>query len=159
MREVLGSVLTDLIKAIIVAVLTAFVTVKLSLKQFRSQKWWEKKAEAYSEIIGQLSYYHYFLEEYLDRELRGGAEADDERWKPLIDDARRARKSIKAAAAAGAYVVSTETAAALERLLRELDKRGRDPDWIGEIETELDAIERCIATVRKQAEADLKERG
>lgn len=59
-------VLTGLIPSLFVSVLTAFVTVKLSTKQFFSQKWWKKNAEAYSKIIEGLSYLQYFFGEFFD---------------------------------------------------------------------------------------------
>lgn len=41
----------NLILPIFIAVVTAWFTVRFSLKQFYSQKWWEKRWEAYVTII------------------------------------------------------------------------------------------------------------
>lgn len=48
----------------IIAIIAPFVTVKLSLKLFYSEKWWEKKAEAYSHIVEHLSYLQYYFGEW-----------------------------------------------------------------------------------------------
>jgi ABC-type arginine/histidine transport system permease subunit len=47
--------------SVIASIISAFVTVKLSLKQFRSERLWEKKAETYSNIIEHLSRLEYQL--------------------------------------------------------------------------------------------------
>src|SRR6266540_2058674 len=78
---ILGSLpelLQSLIPGIIIAVATAIVTVKLSLRQFRSERWWERKAEVYSRILEAL----YHLERYSEamlRESEGSARYSDAR--------------------------------------------------------------------------------
>ena len=52
----------ELIQPIFISVLVAIITVKLSLKKFRSEKWWEKKVEVYSKIIDALHH----LKNYCD---------------------------------------------------------------------------------------------
>ena len=54
------------ILVVIASVITTYVTVKLSIKQFYSTRWWEKQAEAYSHIIEHLSYLQYYFGERLD---------------------------------------------------------------------------------------------
>ena len=49
-------VIIGLISAIVIAVISSIVTIKLSIHQFRTEKWWERKAEAYIKIIEAL--YH-----------------------------------------------------------------------------------------------------
>jgi len=46
--------LSNLALALIVAVVTAWATVQFSIRQFRTQKWWEVKAEAYRDILDNL---------------------------------------------------------------------------------------------------------
>ena len=38
-----------------VAVVTSVVTVRLSIKRFRSERWWERKVEAYTDLLSSLS--------------------------------------------------------------------------------------------------------
>jgi len=63
MSEFARDIFIYLISALIVSIITAYLTVKFSIKQFYSQKWWEKKAEAYSNIIEKLSYLQYYFGE------------------------------------------------------------------------------------------------
>lgn len=55
MDNFLQGFLIALMPAFLVSVITAYITVRLSVKQFSSQRWWEKKAEAYSHIIERSS--------------------------------------------------------------------------------------------------------
>jgi hypothetical protein len=38
----------------VVAVLTAIITVQLSFRRFQAERWWDRKADAYSRIIEAL---------------------------------------------------------------------------------------------------------
>jgi hypothetical protein len=49
---------------ILIAAATSWITVQLSLKRFREEKWWERKADAYSNIRG----------------IRDGAQMFCEKW-------------------------------------------------------------------------------
>lgn len=46
--------LLTLIPALIVGVATALVTVKLSIRKFYTERWWERRADAYSRIVEAL---------------------------------------------------------------------------------------------------------
>ena len=60
-----GAMMWDLFTSILVAVVVAVITVRLSMKSFVSQRWWERKAEAYSKIMEQLSYCEHYESTYL----------------------------------------------------------------------------------------------
>ncbi len=52
--------ITNLGTGLFVAIVTPVITARLSLKSFVSQRWWERKAEAYSQIMEQLSYSEHY---------------------------------------------------------------------------------------------------
>ena len=68
MIEIINNVLQIIIPGLIISIVTAVLTVRLSVKQFTSQRWWEKKAEAYSKIIENLSNLQFCFEEWLSDE-------------------------------------------------------------------------------------------
>ena len=94
-----------LIPGVIVSIITAYVTVQLSMKQFYSQRWWEKKAEAYSHIIEHLSYLQFYFGEWFNEgaNIKELGDSDKER---LSEGYRQARESIAKATAIGAYNTS-----------------------------------------------------
>lgn len=62
----LTQILIGFVLSVVASIISAFVTVRLSLNQFRSQRWWEKKAERYSQIIEHLSHLEFSLGEWLE---------------------------------------------------------------------------------------------
>ena len=154
MTEFTQGIFTALIPAIIIAIIAPYLTVKLSMKQFYSEKWWEKKAEAYSQIIEHLSYLQYYFGEWLNEGvgIRNLGGKDTER---LSEGYRKARESIAKAAAIGAYIISDDTATALVKLLRELEKEDPRGNWVGDIDRCHGSVKECITKIREYAKVDL----
>jgi hypothetical protein len=156
MNEALQGVLIGFISSLAVSILTTYVTVRLSLKQFYSQRWWERKAEAYSSIIEQLSYLQYYYRKLEGAEL-GAESLDPDRRKELGKKATEAMEFLEKSAAAGAYAVSKETADAVFTLIQELViVRGVAEGPMDLIGSSWEALTKCMAVVREQAKVDLQ---
>lgn len=154
MSEFARDIFIYLISALIVSIITAYLTVKFSIKQFYSQKWWEKKAEAYSNIIEKLSYLQYYFGEWLE-EIEGTKKMREKDEERLSEGYRQAKESIIQASAIGAYIISDNTAVALVTLLRDLNKGDPSGNWMDDISRCYHTIEECIAKIRKYARVDL----
>jgi len=154
MNEFTQGILAALLPALSVSILTSYVTVKLSMKQFYSQKWWEKKAEAYSNIIEQLSYLQYYFGEWLDEGV-GMKELSDEDRKRLKQGYGQAKEYITKAAAIGAYIVSNNTAKTLEEIVRSLEQNTHGEDWVSDINTKYGLVEKSITKIREFAKKDM----
>lgn len=139
----------------IIAIIAPFVTVKLSLKLFYSEKWWEKKAEAYSHIVEHLSYLQYYFGEWWLSEGLHEKKLTDTHKEKLEENYRQARESITKAAAIGTFIVSDDTATALVKLLRELEKQDPMGNWVSDIDRCYGLVEECIKKIREYAKADL----
>lgn len=139
----------------VVTAITAYITIRCSLKQFFSQRWWEKEVEAYSNIIEHLSYLQYYFREWFDEGV-GERRLGDEDEERLSKGYRHARESVKKAAAIGAYIVSDDTVTALAQLLRELEKEDPIGDRVGDVDRYYGSVKECIAKIRKCAKVDLK---
>jgi hypothetical protein len=50
MPQWLTTVLSSLLPSLIVGICTAIFSVRLALRRFHAERWWERKAEAYSQI-------------------------------------------------------------------------------------------------------------
>ena len=157
MSEFIQDISKYLIPALFVSIITAIVTVKLSIKQFYSQRWWEKKAEAYSHIIENLSYLQYYFSEWFDEEI-GIKRMRDKDKEKLSECYEKARESITKAAAIGAYIVSDATVVALTKLLRELEKEDLSGNWVDNINRYHASVKECIEKIREYAKVDLQKR-
>jgi hypothetical protein len=157
MSEFLQGLLLALIPSIIVSVLTAYVTVKLSIRQFYSEKWWEKKAEAYSNIIEQLSYLQYYLERWYSDEI-GERLLREEAKAKIWEEYERVELELKKVAAAGAYIVSDNTAIALKDVISVFNQPGYRYDsknWVEEMNKDYVTVKECITKIRGYAKEDL----
>ena len=56
----------QVVSAIVIAVISARVTVHFALKRFYSEKWWERKTEAYTAIIEALHHVRNYADTNLE---------------------------------------------------------------------------------------------
>ena len=155
MSELTQGIFIALIPALIVSIITSYITVRLSMKQFYSQRWWEKKAEAYSHIIEHLSYLQYYYGEWIDKTSGRERLRDKDNERLLEEGYKHAKEFITKAVAIGAYIVSDDTAATLTKLSRELEKEDPRGDWISDIDKRYGLVKEYIARIREHAKADL----
>lgn len=160
----LTQVLLGFALSLVASVTSAIVTVRLSLGRFRSEQWWEKKAETYSRLIEELAIFQIHAEEsqlelgLLTQGIMSSSEGPGELGK----QARTARDSIKKTTAIGAYIISDAAADALSVFRKALDKaegiafEGNPTDWLEANEIELDAAKACIVVLRECAKSDLR---
>ena len=146
---------------ILVAVITSFVTVRLSVRAFSSQRWWERKADAYSSIINALSQELAEAWRILDAEerLQPGTPG---RVPPLLGQAeartrrREAQLRLHEAASEGAFFISESAAKHLEKLriaLAGIDIPGGS--LYEHMDAEYRALDICLTGIRECARTDL----
>ncbi|MFA4907596.1 MAG: hypothetical protein WC602_04980 [archaeon] len=106
------------IGSIIVAIISAWVTVRLSVRQFKSQKFWELKVEYYERIFDAIyafdRKYRYKIHEETTAE-----ELDDEEAQDLIDELNDASWELECIIFQGSFIINKK---AIETL-RQLNKR------------------------------------
>lgn len=144
-----------LIPSLIVAVVTAILTVKLSVRKFYTERWWERKADAYSRIIEALHRHKNYVEQKLEIEM---SYPKKDRTKEEKEDLEKqwtdANAELERAADLGAFVISEET----EEIIKKFLKRPIDAyDVLLEaMEVDLSYIKNCLLEVKAAAKKDLK---
>lgn len=145
----------SVLSSLMVAVITAFVTVKLSLRRFYTERWWEKKAEVYSKIIEALHRYKIYDEKKLKIEMEYPRKDNDELEKSLSVQWAESNAEIEKAADLGAFIVSKE----VESILTDfLNRKIGDPDYeplFEIIEADLKKVKKCLSEVKSAAKKDL----
>lgn len=145
----------DLILALIVSIITAILTVKLSMRQFYSKRWWEKKSEEYSNIIETLyNLEHCYREEF--HELIYEENVTDKDKERITTDFRKAIESITKATSIGSFIISDDAAKALSRLLSGLKEEDPKGDWFGDMNRHAKLVIKSIEEIRRLAKKDLK---
>lgn len=142
-----------ILTAITISFLSSWITVQLSLRRFRSERWWEKRVDAYSRIIEALHNSKAFLEEHLEAEaLHGDLSAD--RKKELGLRAHAANDEIIKAVNVGAFLLSEKALASLKQY-REDTSAYPDMTWDDYLEQNFPATKACLEAIIRIAKKDL----
>jgi len=144
-----------LISSLMVAVVTALLTVKLSLRKFYTERWWERKADAYSRIVEALLRHKNYVEQKLEIEMSYPKE-DRGKGKDIERQWADANAELERAVDLGAFVISEET----EEIIRKFLKRPiGDPNYYSPVdvmETDLSYVKKCLSSVKVAAKKDLR---
>jgi len=150
-----SQVIAGLVSAVFVSVVTAVLTVRLALRRFYSEKSWERRSAAYSEIIKALHH----LREHADTNLQFTLIAKD---IPEEGDARLT-KEMEAAIAQlrlhrdlGTFVICDEAVDLLNALFKELDDSTKTNWWQEHLELKVMAVDKCLKEMRRVARRELK---
>ena len=101
------TILGNLFVGIIIAIVTSIITVWLALKRFRSERWWERKADAYSTIVKSLHHMKIYCEETIE-ELESHKDMSEEDSKVLYAKFKEAIEEIAKAKDVGSFIISNE---------------------------------------------------
>jgi hypothetical protein len=141
--------------SIVSAVAVALLTVRLSLRQFYSQRWWERKADAYSVLVESLYHIKRQLEVLRDEATSQYRMPSDPRAR-LSQSAAQSDQEIRKAEGVGAFVISEAAAKSLSTLRWELDQYYQDLQYYQVLDKRLAAVDACLAKIRAIAMRELK---
>lgn len=137
------------------AYLVAHAQHRMALERLYADKWWDKKDQAYAEIVSSLTSLMYSLERRLDAQVRHVT--SEEYLGPIREEHKRAKQRVQMAAIRGSYAVSQRTADALSRLIKELEETEQQNTTRFEVLDEHWAASKaCLKIVRAEAESDLR---
>lgn len=139
------------------AIIASYATVRLSLRRFYSQKWWEKKADAYSAIIESLHYMKRYFTEELDA-IYDGRELSEERKTELRQRAEQAHTELRKRIDIGAFVLSGEAVTQLAEFEKDYKKARGVDSWHDFIEGSWAASDKALKRMRDIAKSDLQGR-
>ena len=143
------------IPGILVALFSGLVTFWWSRNRFYSERWWERKADAYTLIIDALehSVYAYYV---LLEELEGITyPRPEQEKKEAAELSRKSFQQIKKAAAAGALFLSTGTIVTLRKLEKNVSNLSLTGDFHGYIEKGFELHKAALERIRSLAKKDL----
>ncbi|MDZ7842172.1 MAG: hypothetical protein U5R46_15330 [Gammaproteobacteria bacterium] len=154
MSELLVDILKTIVPSLVVAITTAFLTVRLSLRRFHAERWWERKEAAYSSLIDVVHRLKEYARHHYERELGGEDPTEEEKetienqWKKTNAEYRRLRDL-------ASFHVSAETVEILQRY-DEQKSLARSDDIFEWIEKDLEATTHCLEALITDARRDLR---
>lgn len=137
-----------------IAVLGAFLAAHLSMRRFRSEKWWERKASAYSELVEALHHMKWYPSEHIDAAIENRElpeEDKDDYWKKYKD----ARRNVWKIADSASFLVSPKVNEAIVEMERELGEARTAEWWLEHAEQQYAAIQKCLDQVKGLARQEL----
>ncbi|WP_063669693.1 hypothetical protein [Aliivibrio fischeri] len=103
--EVMQTILIQIVVAVIIAGISSFITVRLSLNKFRTEKWWEKRVEAYERVLEAFYQAKRYSSEHLDADYLE-THISKERDEELIAYSRKAKNEIERVSDIGSFLLS-----------------------------------------------------
>ena len=139
----------------LVAIVTSIVTVRLSLRRFYAEKWWEKKHQVYGQLFEALHHLKKYALEHLDAaELH--KEIPEEKKKELEENWKTFSREFEKLYDLASFQLSSKAV----EILDEYEKKKRDAEnseslyeWI---DNDAAATIDCLKKLSAEAKNDLK---
>jgi hypothetical protein len=151
----MADILIAMPAAIFIAAASSWITVQLSFRKFRHEKWWERKADAYANIIEALHYSKQFSEEHFEADMEG-REISQDTDAELRAEAKKANAEISRVASMGAFLLPDQAINRLALLRKEENEASNATDWCEYIDRDLKATSSCLNDIIEIAKEDLK---
>ena len=139
--------------AILASWITARLTVRLASRQFQSERWWERKADAYSAVVHALHNMRGYVETLRDVHAGDTAALPEDQ---LRIQWRHGREELVRIASQHAFVIAGDASDELTRLHGELRYGSNGRPHAEVLGTESEAIGQTLSRVREIAARDLR---
>lgn len=145
---------STLASGVFIALVSSFVTVRLSLRKFRTEKWWERKADTYSKIIEALYQSKRFTDRHLG-EAFGERTISEDHKSELLAAAHVASAEIERITNVGAFLLSEKAMARLAQYEKAQKHASDTRDWGEYLERDWEAVSTCLTDMIAIAKEDL----
>jgi hypothetical protein len=140
---------------IVVATITSVLTVRLALRRFYAEKWWERKSTAYTAIIEAMHHVREQADSSFEAERRH-VEIPPETEEILRRKMKEGLAQLRLHRDIGSLVVSDEATALLNKLLENLEASADEQSWIEYLVARMNAVTECMPQMRRIAKIDLR---
>lgn len=147
----------QIIAGLIIATVSAWVTVQLSLRKFRTERWWELKVESYKKVIEALHHSKTYNDQFMDATMEG-RELPETRKEELFKQARKGLDEIIKAIDVGAFSLSEKALSRLREYQLEIREVGKTQNFFEYLEGEQKTTKECLNDFIEIAKKDLKTR-
>ncbi len=133
-------------------------------RRFALEKWWERKAQAYAEVVGSFVSLNYSLDRWQDDEIKvmsdGQNTVSEDVKNEIIAEYNKALARIERAATEGNFFLSEKAADTLSDFLKRLrensDREYTGWTWYETLNDNVKAAKECLIILREEAKKDLQ---
>lgn len=147
------NIFQTLSSSLLLGIIGALLASHLALKRFQSERWWDRKLEAYQRVIEALHYSKAFSDTHLDAEIEM-REVSEEHDEQLRQRSQEAASEIEKAADKGALIMSKEAVKCLNEYRRQAKKGQEKKQWFEYLDADLAAVSNCLSDFIKIAKCD-----
>ncbi len=133
---------------------SAWLTYVLAWRRFRTEKWWERRADAYEKIMDALHDAKKFSDVHIDRLSSGGSDPSEDEEKKLRAQSKAGHDYILRAIDTGRLILPDEALQRLNEYSKE-NAQNRPQSWHDYLANDYDIIHRCIVDIATIARKDL----
>ena len=146
---------------ILIAAVLAFIASLLAIystrfRRFAQERWWERKADAYTRIIEALSDLVDYYRQMCDEEINPKRTVSEKIKRDMLERSKRGHREITKAADIGAFLISSKADAALQLFRKGPEKKPNPQDWYSIFDNEYSGAERCLKEIVECAKKDLR---
>lgn len=141
--------------SVVVAVFSAYIGARIALSRFYSEKWWERRAAAYTAIIEAVHH----IREHADTNLAfslAGKDLPPDGDKELTQKLQSAIAELRKQRDIGSLVISDEAVMELNNLFKAMEVSTQTPMWQEHLEIKLSAIDDLLPLLRAIARKHLR---
>ena len=144
-----------IVSAIFIAGVSSLITVFLSMRKFRTEKWWETRVSAYIDLIDSLHSLKEYADVYLGEAVEGRNVGDKEKEK-LNADYIMAFSRVRRAANVGSLLFSASAHKEISSCVNGLNAATETDDWATHLIDHHEAMDGVIEKVVEISKLDLK---
>ncbi|MDE2283926.1 MAG: hypothetical protein KGK33_04850 [Hyphomicrobiales bacterium] len=154
MGDFASHLLTALVSGLGSGVLSAWLTYVFAWRRFRTEKWWERRADAYEKIMDALHSAKRFSDVHLEGLMRGSEPAAEEVVK-LREQSKEAHDYILRAIDTGRLILPDDALQRLNEYSKE-NARNNPDNWHDYLNNDYGIIDCCIVDIAKIARKNLQ---
>jgi hypothetical protein len=148
--------IVTLIAAILAFIASLAAIYNSRFRRFALERWWERKADAYTRIIEALSDLVDYYRQMCDEEINPRRTINDKTKQEMVERSKRGHREVDKAADIGAFLISPEADAALQRFRQEPKDKPDPHDWYSIFENEYSRAKQCLKEMVECAKNDLR---
>ena len=149
----------DIFKAvlpgIVIATITSILTVRLAIRRFHEEKWWEKKQEMYSRLLETLHHLKNYAAEHYEDQINPDYITDEKR-KELTKDWKKFSREFTKLQDLASFHLSNEAVAILDQYEKKKAEARKSDSIFDWVDGDLAAVSECLEELKKAAKRDLK---
>jgi len=151
----ISDILKALLPAVILVVFTSILTVRLAMRRFYKEKWWEKKQETYSQLLETFHHIKNNAAEYYEGEINPDY-LTEEKKQELTRDWKKFSREFAKLRDLASFHISDEAVAILDEYQKKTAEARKSETIFECIDGDLAAASQCLEALKEAAKRDLK---